>query len=215
VKNNAKILTSKLNSVYAWRSTKKKIIFVIMNGSYEKLDKGKILISAPYLNDIFKRSVILLTENDDNGTVGFIINKPLRLKIHEVVEDFPNFDATVHLGGPVQPDMLNFIHKAGDVIDGGYEISNGIYWGGNFETFKILAEAGSLNPLDFRFFLGYAGWNPNQLNNEFKINSWYVNSLPIDDIFSDDSEHLWQKILINMGGEYKVIATFPEDPSVN
>ena len=134
--------TSELNPIYAWRSTKKKIIFVVMNDTHEKPDKGKILISAPYLNDIFKRSVILLTENDENGTVGFIINKPLRLKIHDVVEDFPNFDATVHLGGPVQPDMLNFIHKAGDVIDGGYEISNGIYWGGNFETFKILAEAG-------------------------------------------------------------------------
>ena len=154
-----------------------------MNDSNTKPGKGKILISAPYLNDIFKRSVILLTENDENGTVGFIINKPLRLKIHEVVEDFPNFDAIVHLGGPVQPDMLNFIHKAGDIIDGGYEISNGIYWGGNFETFKILAEAGSLNPSDIRFFLGYAGWNPNQLKNELKTNSWYINNLPIDDIF--------------------------------
>ncbi len=181
----------------------------------EKPNKGKLLISAPYLNDIFKRSVILLAENDENGTVGFIINKPLRLKINEVVEDFPEFDATVFLGGPVQPDLLNFIHKAGDKIDGGYEISKDIYWGGNFETFKILAETGSLNPSDFKFFLGYAGWNPEQLTNELKINSWYINSPTINDIFSKDTEHLWEKTLNSMGGEYKVISTFPEDPSVN
>src|SRR5262245_51584614 len=135
--------------------------------------KGKLLISAPFLNDIFKRSVILPTEHNEDGSVGFIINKPTDLKLHEVVEDFPRFDAKVYIGGPVQQNTLNFIHKANDILEGGYEVLNGLHWNGNFELLKILIENGSLDPEDFKFFLGYAGWNPNQLINEINHNSWY------------------------------------------
>jgi putative transcriptional regulator len=180
-----------------------------------ELSKGKLLISAPFLNDVFKRSVILLTEHNDEGSVGFIINKPTEYKLHEVIEDFPEFDATVFLGGPVQQNSLNFIHKANDFLNSGFEIAEGIYWGGNFETLKILVANGNLNPDDFKFFLGYAGWSPDQLKNELRINSWYLNQPTKENIFDDDSEKLWGSILKTMGKEYSIISTFPEDPSVN
>jgi putative transcriptional regulator len=177
--------------------------------------KGTLLISAPFLSDIFKRSVVLLTEHNNEGSVGFIINKPLKMKFNEVIEDFPEFNAKIFLGGPVQPELVNFIHKAGNLLDGGVEIIDGIFWGGNFQTLKILAEQGSLNPEDFRFFLGYSGWSPNQLISELEIDSWFLNNSNKEYIFDPDSDHLWQKILKSKGGEYSVISTFPEDPSVN
>lgn len=180
-----------------------------------KLSKGKLLVSAPFLNDVFKRSVILLTEHNEEGSVGFIINKPTGYKLHEIIEDFPEFDSTVFLGGPVQQDSLNFIHKAKDILDGGIEISEGLFWGGNFETLKILIESGSLNPEDFKFFLGYSGWSPDQLSNELSANSWYLNQPSINNIFCEDASKLWSDILKSMGKEYSIISTFPEDPSVN
>ena len=180
-----------------------------------ELSKGKLLVSAPFLNDIFKRSVILITEHTEDGSVGFIINKPTDFKLHEVIEDFPEFDAKIFLGGPVQQNTLNFIHKSDIQLEGSFEIAEGIYWNGNFEILKILIENGSLNPDDFRFFLGYSGWSPDQLENEIKGNSWYINNPTPENLFDDDSGKLWSKVLKSMGKEYSIISTFPEDPSVN
>lgn len=179
------------------------------------LTKGKLLISAPFLNDIFKRSVILLTEHNNEGSVGFIINKPTEHKINELIEDFPEFNAQVYTGGPVQQNSLNFIHKSSDILEGGFEIGEGIYWGGNFEMLKILAANGNLNPDDIKFFIGYSGWGANQLNEELKINSWYLNTPTSGNIFNDESSTLWSRVLKSMGKEYSIISTFPEDPSVN
>jgi len=178
-------------------------------------EKGRLLISAPFLTDVFKRSVVYITEHNDKGSVGFIINKPMNVKISSVIEDFPDFEAKVYYGGPVQQDMLNFFHKSGDLLDGGVELKDGIFWGGDFETLKLLIECGDLNPKDVRFFLGYAGWAPNQLDDELKTNSWILNKSRLDDVFSKEPENLWQNILKEMGGEYTIISTFPENPSVN
>jgi putative transcriptional regulator len=186
-----------------------------MSSNIIKPSKGKLLLSAPFLTDIFKRSVVYITEYNDKGSIGFIINKPLTLKINDVIDDFPEFDAKVYYGGPVQQEMLNFFHKASDKISGGFELDEDLFWGGDFETLKNLAESGDLNPDDFRFFLGYAGWAPNQLDEELKINSWIVNNSKPDDVFSKDPENLWKNILKDMGGEYSIISTFPENPSVN
>jgi len=177
--------------------------------------KGRLLISSPLLNDIFKRSVILLTEHNDEGSVGFILNKTTDYKLHEIIEDFPNFDSPVYLGGPVQQNSLNFIHKAGEILEGGFEITDGLYWGGNFEALKLLIESKSINADDFKFFLGYAGWTPDQLNEEIKTGSWYLNDPRTENIFTKESKNLWSNVLKTMGKDYSLIATFPEDPSVN
>lgn len=179
------------------------------------LAKGNLLISAPFLNDVFKRSVILLAEHNEEGTVGFILNKPTEYKLDQIIDDFPEFDATIFLGGPVQQDSLNFIHRTNDILEGGYEISDGLYWGGNFESLKILIQNGRLDPDDFKFFLGYAGWNPDQLDNEVKQNSWYSCESKTENIFDKECSKLWGKILKTMGKEFSIISTFPEDPSVN
>jgi len=186
-----------------------------MESGEQKPEKGKLLISAPHLTDIFKRSVIYLVEHDKNGSVGFVLNKPIKFNVNEIIEDFPEFDSKVFLGGPVQTELVNFIHKSPDKIDGGYEVQNGIYWGGNFDSLKILAEAKSVYPDDFKFFVGYAGWSPNQLDDEMKENSWYVTDAKPEFIFSNEPQKLWQAVLRSMGGEYITLSTFPEDPSVN
>ena len=80
---------------------------------------------------------------------------------------------------------------------------------------KILISNGDLDPEDFKFFLGYAGWSPDQLENEVKQTSWYSSDPTMNDIFDKDCSKLWGKVLKTMGKEYSIISTFPEDPSVN
>ena len=179
-------------------------------------EKGKILISEPFLNDPnFKRSIILLSEHNVEGSVGFILNKPTKLKVDQVLDDFPEFDATVYLGGPVQINTLQFIHRLGDLIEGSTEISDGLYWGGNFEVLMILIEANQITPDDIRFFIGYSGWTEGQLEGELKISSWIVASTIIDNIFSEEPDKLWREILKGMGKQFAILASFPENPSVN
>ena len=48
--------------------------------------KGKILISEPFLPDtFFNRSIVYLTDHSPQGSVGFILNKKLDLKISAAV----------------------------------------------------------------------------------------------------------------------------------
>jgi len=179
------------------------------------IEKGSLLISAPQLTDFFKRTVILMTEHNENGSLGFVINKPIVQKLNEIVEGFANFDSDVYLGGPVETEIINFIHRAGDIIDGGLEISKGIFWGGDFDKLRILAESGVLNPKDFIFLVGYSGWSVGQLDDELKGNTWFVSEVSEDLIFDTEPETIWAKVLRRMGGEYLTISTFPSDPSVN
>lgn len=180
-----------------------------------KISSGKLLISAPHLTDFFSRTVIIMTEYDENGSLGFVLNRPIEEKIHEIIEDFPEFDARVMLGGPVQTDIVNFIHRAGDTIEGGVEIFKEIYWGGNFETLKVLAEADKLNPKDFIFFLGYSGWSAGQLDNELRESTWIISNSESDIIFDIEPDKKWAETLKRLGGDYNTIASFPVDPSVN
>lgn len=179
------------------------------------ITKGTILISAPQLTDFFSRTVILMAEHNENGSLGFVINKPIKEKLNQVIDGFENFDAKVFLGGPVETEMVNFIHRAGDLIEGGLEISSGIFWGGDFGKLKILAEAGKLNPDDFIFLVGYSGWSEGQLNEEMTSNTWFISEASEDLIFDLEPDKIWSKALRRMGGEYLTISTFPSDPSVN
>jgi putative transcriptional regulator len=180
--------------------------------------KGKILISEPFLNDPnFKRTIILLSEHTEEGSVGFVLNKPTEYKINQLIDDFPEFDAQVYYGGPVQLNTLQFLYRneVDNIIDGSLEILPGLYWGGSFDILRTLIEAGKVKPSDFRFFLGYSGWGEDQIKDELELNSWIVTETSIENIFSDEPDKLWREILKKMGKKFAILASFPDNPSVN
>jgi putative transcriptional regulator len=181
-----------------------------------EIKAGRLLISEPFMNDqYFGRSVVLLCEHNADGTIGFILNKPMVLTINEAMDDFPNIDGNVYFGGPVQSNMIHFIHRMGDKLPGSYEIANGIFWGGDFETLSFLIDTKQISGNDVRFFAGYSGWDPKQLKKELKEKTWIIGEGNLKYLFSEDPDHLWREVLKNMGKEFSVIANFPEDPSFN
>src|SRR6187402_846369 len=121
-------------------------------------EKGRLLISEPFLPDPnFERTVVLLCEHNEDGSFGFVLNKPSVLKIGEVMENILELDEIVYIGGPVQQDTLHFIHRKGP-LDKAVEIIDGIHWGGSFEDLIISVNAKQIANTDIRFFLGYSGW---------------------------------------------------------
>lgn len=177
---------------------------------------GRLLISEPSLQDVFfKKSVVLLAEHNDEGSFGLIINKPVSVRLPEVVKDLQDFDVRLFLGGPVKTDSLFFIHTHGDQVEGSLKILPGIYWGGDLDQVRELMKSGVISQNDIRFFIGYSGWATDQLNQEMEINSWIVAETNEKQIIASDPETLWQKLMRSMGQEYEIWANFPADPSLN
>ena len=179
--------------------------------------KGHLLIAEPStLGDVsFNRSVVLLAEHNDEGSIGFILNKPLNYTINDLL---PEIEASfkIYNGGPVEQDNLYFIHNIPEIIPNSIEISNGIYWGGDFETTKHLINTGEINKNNMRFFLGYSGWSVNQLEMEMQENAWIVseNSLK-KKLLSKSSNQFWKEKIIEQGGEYVLFSNAPENPMLN
>ncbi len=182
-----------------------------------KLKKGSLLIAEPSLiGDLsFNRSVILLADHNEQGSVGFIINKPLKYSINDLVPEI-RAKFKIYNGGPVEQDNLYFIHNIPDLIPNSVEISNGIYWGGEFEATKELINCGKINKNNIRFFLGYTGWDSHQLQTELDANSWIVmkNSYA-DKIIGKSTAHFWKKQIGELGGDYLIWANAPENLNWN
>ncbi len=139
-----------------------------------KPEKGRLLISEPFLPDPnFERTVVLLCEHNEEGSFGFVLNKPSILKVGEVMEDLADLESLVYVGGPVQQDTLHFIHRNA-VLENAVEIVDSIHWGGAFESLLLLFETHQFDEKNIRFFLGYSGWGPGQLEAELDQDSWIV-----------------------------------------
>jgi putative transcriptional regulator len=181
------------------------------------LKAGQLLLSEPFMMDEnFRRTVVLVCEHDEvNGTVGLIINKPINLKLKDIVEDFPTFKGKVFLGGPVGTDTLQFLHCLGDELEGSVKLNEHLYWGGNFEQMKLLIQNGKITPGEIRFYLGYSGWGVGQLNQEMKDNSWIISKANYKYIFQTPNEVIWKEIMKDMGGVYNTMAGYPENPTLN
>jgi putative transcriptional regulator len=181
-----------------------------------KPEKGRLLISEPFLPDPnFERTVVLLCEHNEEGSFGFVLNKPSILKVNEIMEDINVFDNIVYVGGPVQQDTLHFIHRNG-TLNNAIEIVDHVYWGGDFESLLTLFDTKQIASADVRFFLGYSGWGPGQLDTELEQDSWIVCDYVTDQLlFETDPQMMWRKALENMGGRFSVYSNYPTDPRLN
>jgi putative transcriptional regulator len=187
-----------------------------MHTKTEQPAQGKILISEPFLNDFyFKRSIVLLAEHSDEGSFGLILNKPTNLKFNEILKDFPEFDAGVYLGGPVKTDSLFFIHSLGEQIGKTLKIMDGIYWGGDLDTISEMISTNRISSDQIRFYLGYSGWGPRQLDDELKEKSWVVASVKASQLLKSPPENMWKNIVSKLGDDYSLWVNYPPDPIMN
>jgi putative transcriptional regulator len=189
----------------------------------EEVQAGRLLVATPLLGDPnFRRTVILVVEDEPNeGTLGVVLNRPTEVPVGQVLENWTDLvtdPSVVFQGGPVSPTSA----LALAIVPGQDEP---VGWRA-LETTTLTSRIGLVD-LDtppqlleggiasFRVFAGYAGWGPGQLQEEIDEGAWYVVSAEPSDAFAPEPELLWQAVLRRAGGTLALVATYPEDPSLN
>lgn len=124
------------------------------------------------IGSFFENTTILLVKHNEEGSIGFVTNKLFDKSLHELIEfnhskPFPLMD-----GGPVDREHLFVLHRRPDLIDGGEQISNGLYLGGNMEQVIEAINTGCPNNEEIQLFIGYCGWDVGELEAEVEEGSW-------------------------------------------
>lgn len=179
--------------------------------------KGSLLVSEPFLTDqYFSRAVIFLCDHNESGSFGFVLNNYIETELHDILNGFPDVETKVSIGGPVDTSNLFFIHGLGDEIPDSLPIIEGLYIGGKFEHVQEAIEKDPAKIEFIRFFIGYSGWEAEQLDKELNEHSWIVlNNCTSDTVFRKEESDIWTELMEDLGGKFKIMSTFPKNPSDN
>ena len=180
--------------------------------------KGDLLISAPFLKDFyFARSVILMIENNDEGSMGIVLNKSFSniMTLNEVIPELASLPPIpLYKGGPVERKTLFYLHSFSELKDA-LPLGNGLYVNGDFEQMKRYLLCGGSTQGYIRFFMGYTGWQKGQLKQEIETNTWIINKDSRLDLLNMHLRDLWKESLCDMGGKYAVWSHYPNYPIMN
>lgn len=179
---------------------------------------GDLLVSSVVLNDgVFDQTVVLLLDYDDSGALGVVLNRVASIDLAEVLPQWQDLvcdPAVLFEGGPVSPNGAICLASLRS------EHSDPPGWR------RVYADIGLLHldtPVELvegalrhlRIFAGYAGWGPHQLDGELVRGMWHVVTSQYDDVFGEDPEEMWRRVLHRQGGDLALFATWTDRPEVN
>ncbi len=184
----------------------------------QSINKGDFLIALPSnfhpIDTDFNQSIVFITDYSESGYMGFIFNKPTDYILSEIVPQCSGA-FTIYNGGPVETDRLFYIHKCPELIPDSVHIINDIYLGGDYNSVFQLIDQGIIDHSEIRFFMGYSGWEPNQLESEILSEFWQCKSLNLSKLFTTNTKNYWKIAIQTLGPEYKLWINTPENPSLN
>ena len=174
--------------------------------------RGKVLISEPFLCDyMFGRSVVLLADHTQDGTMGLVMNKPLPLFLNDLLSEINcREDIPIYKGGPMSTDTLFYLHTLENITDS-LPIANGLYLNGDFTAIKQFMTEGNSIKGRIRFFLGYSGWEPGQLKKE-KIPGWWTKRIFLRSWMKKPAETCGKMHLANLAENTKCGHVFRKSP---
>ncbi|MFE0102814.1 YqgE/AlgH family protein [Streptomyces sp. NPDC059009] len=177
---------------------------------------GRLLVATPALSDPnFDRAVVLLLDHDEEGSLGVVLNRPTPVDVADILEGWGELTGSpgvVFQGGPVSLDSALGVAVVPGADPVGWRRIHGSIGLVDLEAPPELLAAtlGSL-----RIFAGYAGWGPGQLEDELTDGAWYVVESEPGDVSAPDPERLWRAVLRRQRSELAMVATYPDDPSMN
>lgn len=165
--------------------------------SEPKLSKGKFLVASRDMKDTrFSRSVILLISYDSKGAMGFIINRPLKVKLAEVLPEIKGIKPsdTIYFGGPVEGHRLQILIRSGINHRASYHIFGDIYVSADRKVLQRMINR-KVSGEEFHVYAGYAGWAPGQLEREVLKGGWHIFPADAEAVFSKKPSNIWQEFI--------------------
>ncbi len=183
--------------------------------------QGQALVASPYLTDPnFLRSVVYVLRHDEDGTIGLVLNRPMRATISQLLEqlnDLPIHNSDpVYYGGPVDGPLMLLQRDRSEDASGC--------------TLCVISEQQRIVELcqresstgqqssGYRLFDGYSGWGSSQLDGELKSGGWLVWDIQPEQLFSDPEE-LWHTAIRQIGHDILAkgidLSKMPKDPAYN
>jgi putative transcriptional regulator len=177
--------------------------------------RGSLLIAGPTLLDPnFVRTVVLVGEHNEDGALGVVLNRPSETTIGEAVpdlEDLADGGDAVHVGGPVQPSAVLVLAEYEQPEQAQQLVTGSVgFVAVDDEGDRVATSLGRA-----RVFAGYAGWGPGQLETELERDDWIIADSRVDDVFDEDAPTMWSRVLDRQGGQLRLLARMPLDPSLN
>ncbi|HEY8094078.1 MAG TPA: YqgE/AlgH family protein [Acidimicrobiales bacterium] len=179
--------------------------------------KGKLLLAAPPLVDPnFDRTVVLVLEHGEDGSLGLILNRPTEEEVGDMLPSWRHFvsgQPVLFDGGPVEEEAIIGLAWVREVPEEGFaSLDEGL---GTLDLSEDPEHLASRLD-DLRLFRGYAGWSPGQLEDELDANAWIVVDADRSDPFTPAPDTLWRDVLRRQGGSLAQMAErIPDDVSVN
>lgn len=179
-----------------------------------------LLIAMPQLQDPnFVQTTTLLSEFNQDGALGFILNRPLNVRLSDYLEgDLKDGEigqlegVCAYWGGPMQADRGFVLHEDESLAEESVQIARGLYMSGSTNVLMSLAKR-RLEPgaKRFKLFLGYAGWGPKQLEVEISQTSWLTSPIDRDLAFSSAARDIWRDSFVKIGVDPNQLAATPQD----
>lgn len=182
------------------------------------VEPGCLLVATPLTRDPnFHRTVVLVLEHSDEGSLGVILNRPTDVAVAETLPKWADAmapPAVLFFGGPVEPRVAICL---GHHQDAGAGAGEGRASWEHMVTVDLEADPTEIEAQfdGLRLFSGYAGWAPGQLDGEIDAGGWFVLAAAEGDAFTADVETLWHDVLERQPGSLAWVANFPVDPSMN
>lgn len=171
------------------------------------------LLAMPGLNDPhFTHSLVYVFEHTDQGAMGLIINRPLQMKLDEILshmqlsQDDASQNPGIFIGGPVKTDRGFVLHRTtSEPWQSAYEINDALSLATSVDILEAIA-AGK-GPADYLIALGYAGWGEGQLEQEIASNFWLSCEANYDIIFSTPAEQRLAAAAASIGVDMTLLST--------
>jgi putative transcriptional regulator len=178
--------------------------------------RGNLLLAGPMLKDPnFDRAVVFITEHNEDGAMGLVLNRPSEATVGDAVPDLTwiaDPGDVVYVGGPVAPNGVIVLAEWDDPTQAVVLVEDDLgFVPGDADDPDLLAAA----VRRARVYAGHAGWGPGQLEGELAEEAWIVQAPRREELFSDDADGLWPAVLRRMGREFALLSTMPPDPSLN